>query len=151
MVLVTPLLRSHAFHMETNCSLRMGSYLCHPNVWQLLYDAIQKRDQDEPTSSHYMASSYAIANNVVLLLETPSDSPNVRLRARVLLLLLVLLLLSLFQSAFVETHLQDVPVVAHPGGMLNTNVAWAELRDVDFLVNGSRCGVIAVFQKPYSL
>ena len=43
------------------------------------------------------------------------------------------------QSAFVETHLQDVPVMAHAGGTLNTNVAWSELDKVLFLVNGSRC------------
>ncbi|CAN0088492.1 unnamed protein product [Ectocarpus sp. 6 AP-2014] len=51
------------------------------------------------------------------------------------------------KSAFVETHLQDVPVVAHPGGMLNTNVAWAELGDVDFLVNGSRCTIYTAVYK----
>lgn len=45
------------------------------------------------------------------------------------------------QSALVETHLKDVPVVAHPGGKLNTNVAWSELDKVLFLVNGSRCMV----------
>ncbi|CAN0063883.1 unnamed protein product [Pylaiella littoralis] len=42
---------------------------------------------------------------------------------------------------FVETHLHDVPVVAHPGGKLNTNVAWSELANVLFLVNGSRCTI----------
>ncbi|CAB1104498.1 unnamed protein product [Ectocarpus sp. CCAP 1310/34] len=51
------------------------------------------------------------------------------------------------KSAFVETHLQDVPVLAHPGGMLNTSVAWAELEDVDFLVNGSRCTIYTAVYK----
>lgn len=45
------------------------------------------------------------------------------------------------QQQCVETHLHDVPVVAHPGGKLNTNVAWSELGNVLFLVNGSRCAM----------
>ena len=45
------------------------------------------------------------------------------------------------QAAFVETHLHDMPVVAHPGGgKINTKVAWRELSQVVFLVNGSRYG-----------
>lgn len=46
------------------------------------------------------------------------------------------------QAAFVETHLHDLPVVAHPGGKINTKVAWRELSQVVFLVNGSRYGTV---------
>ena len=48
------------------------------------------------------------------------------------------------QAAFVETHLHDLPVVAHPGGKINTKVAWRELSQVVFLVNGSRYGTARV-------
>lgn len=49
-----------------------------------------------------------------------------------------------------ETHLRDVPVVAHPGGKLNTDVAWSELDKVLFLVNGSRCVLMLAWAVRYA-
>eukprot|EP00903_Cladosiphon_okamuranus_P011855 g11137.t1 len=51
------------------------------------------------------------------------------------------------KCALVETHLQDVPVIAHPGGKLVTNVSWSELEKVVFLVNGSRCAIYTAVYK----
>eukprot|EP00904_Undaria_pinnatifida_P012456 jgi/Undpi1/8340/HiC_scaffold_25.g10809.m1 len=51
------------------------------------------------------------------------------------------------KAAFVETNLHDVPVVAHPGEEINTNVAWGELSQVVFLVNGSRCTIYTAVYK----
>lgn len=55
------------------------------------------------------------------------------------------------QCEFVETHLQDVPVVAQSGGKLETNVAWSELEKVLFLVNGSRCVLVSAAENVLSV
>eukprot|EP00752_Nemacystus_decipiens_P007986 g7135.t1 len=51
------------------------------------------------------------------------------------------------KSAYVETHLHDVPVMARSDEKLNTEVAWSELENVVFLVNGSRCTVYTAVYK----
>lgn len=55
------------------------------------------------------------------------------------------------KDMYIETHLRDVPVVTHPGEQVNTAVEWSDLRDVEFLVNGSRCTIYTAMYKEHSV